>query len=91
MDLGLAAEYDHEIADHGCAPLVVELDYVLVGKFFECHIDHANCTLHDLLPSGDYRFRLLTAKHDLGDLRCIGEMSEARLVYDNASFGEHLL
>ena len=74
MDLGLAAEYDHRIADHRGTSLVVELDYLLGGKFLECHIDHANRTLHDLLPFDDYCLCLLTAQHDLGDLRCVSEM-----------------
>src|SRR5262245_10035036 len=59
VDLGLAAEDDHQVAHHRRPAVLVELDDALVGQVGQSHLDHADCAVDDLLPRRDDRLGLL--------------------------------
>ncbi len=77
LSLGIGAEDDQKVADHGGFALIVQLDYIFAGEFSQGHFDHADRTQDDFLSSRDDRFGLLAPKHDAGDFRRIGQMVEA--------------
>lgn len=88
LGFALAAEYDHEIADHGGAALVIEVDDVFGAELFEGHFDHGDGAHDEGFPRGDDGGGLLAAEHGAGDFGGIGEMGEAAFVDGDAGDAE---
>ncbi len=91
MDLRLAAQHHHQIADHCGASFVIQLHHIFLGQILQGHLHHADRPVYDLLPGGDHHFRLLAAKHDLGDFGRIGQVGKPSLVDNHARFSQPLL
>ena len=84
----VAAENHEQIADHGSTPVVVELDDVVFFETGQRHLNHRHGSFDNLLAGADYCRCLLSAQHDGGNLRSIGEVVEACFENFDADHGK---
>ncbi len=91
LSLGIGAEDDQEVADHGGFALIVQLDHIFDRELFQCHFDHADRTQNNFLSSRDDGFSLLAPKHGAGDLRCIGQVVESSFLDHDTGLVEAFL
>ena len=85
LRLALAAEDDHQVADHRRAALVVEFDDVVLRSASRAPSRTiADSAHHQLGARGDHRLGLLAAQHRPGDLGGVGEVGQPGLVDDDA-------
>ena len=75
----IAAEYDQQVADHGCLAFVIQFDHAAVAQLIQRQFNHANGTFDDSSARRDDGAGLLALQHGVRYFLSIGEMTDARL------------
>src|SRR5882757_1760328 len=75
----IAAEYDHQIADHRGLAFLVQLDDVALTQLAQGHFHHADGALDNAGTGRDDRIGLLSAQHRLGNFGGISKMTDPYL------------
>ena len=87
----VSTEDHQQVADHGRASLVIQVQNLVMREPFKCTVDHPDRTFNDLRTCRDNRLSLLSLQHYRCDFRCVGNMANSCLNHFDTGFFKTIL
>ena len=71
LGIVISAQYNQQIGYHSRLSLVIQINHIVLTQTFQCHLYHADSSVHNHLPGIDNRGCLLSLQHNSCDFRRI--------------------